>query len=359
MSPPRPRIALLAVHPARSAATRLRALQYQPAAAAAGLDVRFWSFLTDADLDDWYGPSQMRRALVALRALLRLPELRVVVQGADVIVVQREALPFGPPLLELLLSRRRRLVWDIDDALWVPYVSPTAGRIPRWLRATGSKFTRICRRADEVWAGSELLAAWCRQHNDAVHVVPTVVDVPRELPPPATERTVAWIGSHSTGGFLERVLPAVGTVDPPPRVLIVGARPSVPADIDSELRPWSTDVETQTLAETRVGLYPIDVDHPLADGKCGFKAILYMAHGVPTVVTPTAANAAIVRDGVDGLHASDDASWRSAVQRLLDDTALWTACRRAAHERARQHYSLERWAPWVTGRLEQLAREGR
>jgi glycosyltransferase involved in cell wall biosynthesis len=350
-----PRIAILAVHPARSAATRLRALQYGPAAAAAGLDVRFWSFLDDADLDAWYGPSHAGRARVALLALLRLPRIRRVIRGAAVVVVQREALPFGPPLIELAVSRRRRLVWDVDDALWEPYVSPTAGRVPRWLRATGGKFTRLCRAADEVWAGSEVLASWCRRHNDRVHVLPTVVDVPHELPAAAAGRTAAWIGSHSTGEFLEHVLPAVAAVTPPVRVLVVGARPSLPSGLAAGVRDWSVEVETQTLAEARIGLYPIDIGHPLANGKCGFKAVLYMAHGVPPIVTPTAANAAIVRDSLEGLHATSDDEWREAVQRLLDDPELWERCRLASHERARRDYSLERWAPWVVGRLSTLA----
>ena len=349
-------VAVLAVHPERSAATRLRATQYGPAAAAQGIDVRLWSFFDDADLDAWYGASHRARVAVVLGALLRLHRLRTVLRGAGIVLVQREALPFGPPVLEWLAARRgRRLVWDVDDSLWQPYVSPTAGRVPRWLRATGDKYARICRRADEVWAGSEVLAAWCRRHSSNVHVVPTVVDVPCDLPPAAGRETVCWIGSHSTGEFVEAVLPALSNVDPAPRVVLVGANPSVPHGVAAEIVPWSPEAEEGTLREARIGLYPVDRAHPLSEGKCGLKAILYMAHGIPVVATPTSTNAAVVRDGVDGLYAEDLDSWTSAVQRLLDDEQLWESCRRSAHERALEEYSLARWAPWVIGRLRTIA----
>lgn len=346
---------MLAVHPPRVAATRLRVEQHRPGIEAAGLPTRSWSFFADADLADWYGPSQRRRALVALRALARVGRVVGVVRGSAVVIVQREALPFGPPLVELLAGWGRRLVWDVDDAIWEPFESPTAGRVPRWLRATGGKYERLCRRADEVWAGSELLASWCRRHSRRVTVIPTVVDVPDERPEPTECRTVGWIGSHSTGAFVEAVLPALVAIDPPVVGVVVGASPAVPPGLEVDVCPWTLDEEKRALARTRVGLYPIDRSHPLADGKCGLKAILFMAHGVPPVVTPTPTNAAVVRDGVDGLHADSADEWAAAVERLLDDHDLWERCSRSAYERARSEYSLAVWGPRVAARLVALA----
>lgn len=350
-APDRPVVLVLAVHPPRVAATRLRAVQYAPAFGEAGLDVRLWSFLAERDLAHWFGTSHRRRALVLLRALARLPRLLRIVRGVSVVLVQREALPLGPPLVELLVARRRLLVWDVDDAIWEEFTSPTAGRVPQWVRGTGGKYRRLCRRADEVWAGSEVLARWCRQHSPRVVVVPTVVPVPEQRPARSTLRSVGWVGSHSTGPFLEKVLPAVAAVRPPPELLVVGATPSVPPEVPSRVLPWSADVEDEVLSSTRVGLYPIDREHALAEGKCGFKAILYMAHGIPSVVTRTSTNAAIVREGVEGLFAETPEDWTGAMQRLLDDEELWESMSRAAHLRARSDYSLETWGPRLGRRL--------
>ena len=133
----------------------------------------------------------------------------------------------------------------------------------------------------------------------------------------------------------------------------VGNR-ALPVGLAAEVTPWSPATEVDVLARTRVGLYPVDRGHPLAEGKCGLKAILFMAYGVPPVVTPTTTNAKIVRDGVDGLHAEDGESWTAAVARLLDDAALWERCSAAAFERARE-YSLQRWAPVLVERVLTLA----
>jgi len=347
-------VAVLAVHPVELAATRLRAMQYAPGLAGEGIDVELWTFLRASDLAAWYGDSHRRRVAVILRALTRLPSMWPVLRRASVVIVQREVLPVGPPIVEWLVSRRRPLVWDVDDALWETFVSPTAGRVPRWLRATGDKYRRVCTWADEVWAGSGVLAEWCRQHSGSVHVVPTVVEVPEQLPLGTSERSVGWIGSHSTGAFLERVLPAVAAVTPSPPVYAVGATVEGPGALALELRTWSPEAERATLGQTRVGLYPVDPAHPLAEGKCGLKAILYMSRGIPCVVTPTTTNAAVVRDGVDGLHASTPGEWTTGIQRLLDDGDLWERCHRAGHRRALEEYSLAHWGPWVAGRLQLL-----
>jgi glycosyltransferase involved in cell wall biosynthesis len=247
------------------------------------------------------------------------------------------------------------MIWDVDDAIWVSFVSPTAGRVPRWLRAPGGKYRRICARAAAVWAGSAVLAEWCSQHNADTTVVPTVVDVPAERPRHPPGRVVTWIGSHSTGPFLDDVLPAVADVSPSPLVTVLGATPHPPAGLAVDVRPWSLDAERSALAEARVGLYPIDTRHPLAHGKCGLKAVLYMSQGVPPVVTPTASNADIVRDGVEGLFAETPQEWTAAVAQLLDDAELWERLSEAAHRRALESYSMARWAPWVAAELRRVA----
>lgn len=341
---------MLAVHPESVAATRLRAMQYEPALRARGFEVALWSLFSERDLPRWYGQSQVTRAFVLLASLRRLWGAVRAIRAADIVLVQREALPLGPPLLELYAGRRGPLVWDVDDAVWAEYVSPTAGKVPRWLRASGNKFERVCAAATEVWAGSEVLAKWCRRHNEAVQVVPTVVEVPPE-PLGSAARTVAWIGSHSTGPFLESVLSALRDVAPPPEVVVVGARPrEIPEGLIVHVLPWSPAAEREALARARVGLYPIDRSHPLAEGKCGLKAILYMAHGVPPVVTPTTTNGRVVREGREGLHADSPAEWTAAVQGLLDDDDLWARLREAGRERALADFSLQAWAPRVAER---------
>src|SRR4051812_47546575 len=103
----------LAVHPSSVAATRLRAAQYSAPLADSGISFRLWSFLREEDLGAWFGPSQWGRAWVLVKALLRVPIVLSVLRGADVVMVQREALPLGPPIVERWAARGRALVWDV------------------------------------------------------------------------------------------------------------------------------------------------------------------------------------------------------------------------------------------------------
>lgn len=351
----RPRLLVLTVHPPTVAATRLRVLQYVPSLNKADFDVQLWTLFSDVDLRRWYGPSQVQRAMVLLWALRRLPRALAEIRRADLVLVHREALPFGPPILELIAARAAPMIWDVDDAIWVDFASPTAGRVPRWVRGTFGKYERICRHAAEVWAGSEVLAEWARPRNASVTVVPTVIDVP-PLRPARPGPVMAWIGTHSTGGFLDQILPALAeSFGDQAQLLVVGASPRSGGSLDVREHQWSEATEQAVLACARVGLYPVDTTHPLAEGKCGLKAILYMAHGVPPVLTPTRPNRAIVDDGVEGLYATHPAEFAEAVATLFDDDDLWGRLRAAGHARVLRDFSLQVWAPRIVGRLRQLA----
>jgi hypothetical protein len=349
VSDDQPTVLAVAVHAPRTASTRLRLAQYAPGLERAGVHLQLWTLLTDDDDRRWFRLSALRRLALSLwRLATRLRALVVAVRQASVVVIHREVLPFGPPIIEGLIARRRHVIWDVDDAVWEHHTS--IPWLPRSLRATGDKYARTAVMADEVWAGSDVLAEWCRTRGAKVAVIPTVVDAPTTLPAEGRSRTVTWIGSPTTGPFLERIVPSLSRIDPPIDLQIIGAS-ATPGLPGATVRDWSASSEEAALHAARVGLYQIDREHPLADGKCGLKAILYMAHGVPPVVTPTPTNAHIVRHGVEGLHAETPEEWASAVRLLLDDRELWARLRQAGHRRAVEDYSLDVWVPRVAERL--------
>lgn len=316
---------------------------------------RFWSFLSLEDSRRWFGGAgPVVRAAVLLRSLLRLLRLPRALRRADAVLVLREALPIASAVVERAAARRGPVVWDVDDAVWSEYPRLFLRWVPQRLRMSSEKYAEIARLSTEVWAGSEVLAQWCRQHSSTVHVVPTVLDVSAAPITTGEAGTLAWVGSASTAQFLESVLPALAAEDPPVVVDVVGARVVHADGVEVRARPWSADAETDALRRARVGLYPIDQSHPLGPGKAGLKAVLYMAHGVPCVLTPTQTLAALVEDEVQGLHASTPEEWRLAVRRLREDDELWARLSSAARQRALEEFSLQTWGPWVGDRVQVL-----
>lgn len=154
---------------------------------------------------------------------------------------------------------------------------------------------------------------------------------------------------------MARILPEINDVSPAVKVIVVGAEVPRPSGLDLESLAWSEQAEAEALRRMRIGLYPVDRKNPLAEGKCGYKAVLYMAHGIPPIVTPTTPNASIVREGVDGLYADAPGEWKAAVERLLNDGELWDRMSRSSYERARAEYSVARWGPVVARRLTALS----
>jgi len=260
-------------------------------------------------------------------------------EQADVVWLQRDLTTMRSARLEQLLRLMcRRLVFDFDDALYLN-------------RGRKRKIGRICQFADTVLAGNATLAAFATKHNSATHVLPTVVDTAVYQPAPPTENArpvVGWIGLASNLPYLEPI--ARSLIDSGIELRIMTDDPGR-LTFEAEVVPWSREAELDEVQRWDIGLMPLP-DEPFARGKCGLKALLALACGKPVVLSPVGVNAEIVRDGVEGLHATTPDEWASALRSLTGDEALRARMGAAARERVVAHYSVEAWAP----RLDRLLR---
>jgi glycosyltransferase involved in cell wall biosynthesis len=263
---------------------------------------------------------------------------------ADAVLVHREAALIGPPVFEWLMSdvAGRPLLFDFDDAVWVPYDSPTYGALLSRLLKMPSKTDYILRRAARVMAGNEYLADYARQLGCRVDVVPTVVDT--EVFRPRRDRhsdtpVLGWIGTHSSARYLRGIVPALQRLARRRRfiVRVVGAAVDAPG-VPIECAPWSLDEEIAEIQRFDVGLYPI-VEDAWSRGKSGFKAVEYMACGVPVVASPVGVTVTMIDHGKNGFLARSTEEWIHHLEAVLDDLTL----RRALGGRGRQD-AVERWS---------------
>src|SRR5262249_19724788 len=95
--------------------------------------------------------------------------------AADVVVIQPDCFPFGPPVLEgILLRRNPNLVYDTADA---PSLRPSfTPNTPFQRLRRFDKVAEVVRRAHWVSVAPDPIAAWARQYNQCVSVLPMAID---------------------------------------------------------------------------------------------------------------------------------------------------------------------------------------
>ena len=110
--------------------------------------------------------------------------------------------------------------------------------------------------------------------------------------------------------------------------------------------PWRAETEPDDLRPLDVGLMPLP-DDAWSRGKCGMKALQYMALEIPPVVSPVGVNATIVRDGVNGFYARTEEEWIDRIGLLLEDESLRRSLGQEGRRAVEESYSARAHAPRV------------
>jgi glycosyltransferase involved in cell wall biosynthesis len=343
------RVLALASYPVQAASSRYRIVQFIEPLARRGIDVTFAPFLDASLFAALYTPGKLLQSLPRLffRTLARAGALARAAR-ADVVFVQREAMLFGPPVIEWLVSRwfRRPMLLDLDDATWIPYASPVYGRMATLLKWP-SKTDRLIDWARMVTCGSPNIGAYVRARGAEAAIVPTVVDMNRFRPGDAHHHdipAIGWIGTHGTFPFLERLFPIFERLarERPFRLTIVGSGRDdirIPGVVIDN-RPWQLEREIDDFQSLDAGVYPI-ADDAWSAGKAGLKAVQYMAAGVPFVMSPVGICATMGIAGRTHFAAVTDDDWLDALRRLVTDADLRNRMSAAGRSFAVENYSLE------------------
>jgi glycosyltransferase involved in cell wall biosynthesis len=356
------KVLALASYPIEAAATRYRLAQFVSPLAERGITLEVHPFIGSQLFASLY-----RREALAYTALnlvgatgKRFGDVWRA-RDFDLLFIQREAMLFGPPLIEWLAMRLGDcpMVLDLDDATYLPYVSPVYGRLASALKWF-SKTDDLIRWARVVTCGNRTIADYVESKGVPTALIPTVVDTELFRPrSPRQERDVpviGWIGTHSTYPYLETIFPVLQELARTHsfRLKVVGAgrdEVSLPG-VEVENLRWSLEREVEDFQSFDIGLYPV-VPSQWAAGKSGFKAIQYMAIGIPYVVTPVGSCAEIGQANVTHLCATTQAEWRTALERLLGDADLRRRMGEAGRLHALQHYTV----PIQSDKLARVLRE--
>ena len=238
---------------------------------------------------------------------------------SDFVFIHRELAPLGPPFFEWVIAKvlRKKIIYDFDDAIWLTDEKARFSNVVRcfW------KVKYICKWSYKVSCGNEYLAVYARQWNKNVVINPTTIDMNYHRPEDdskavSKELVLGWTGSHSTLKYLSKVFTVLKELEDKIRLVVI-CNMDPEYDLKNyEFIPWSKGTEVTSLNQIDVGIMPLP-DDEWAKGKCGFKALQYMAMKKPVIASPVGVNTVIIKDKETGYLASSLEEWKRAIEEII------------------------------------------
>jgi glycosyltransferase involved in cell wall biosynthesis len=253
------------------------------------------------------------------------------INSADVVIVQRELIS---TLYTVETCINKPIILDVDDAIF--------------LYRNGHAAKSLALQACHVVCGNQFLANYFRQYNKNVSVIPTPVDTNRFVPrheEPESFR-IGWSGSSSGFDYLyaiETELKKALEMRPGWKLFIVSDKKPNFKVLNPEqwvFTQWTVDNEVSTIQDMSIGIMPL-ADNQWTKGKCSYKMLLYMACGVPVVVSDVGMNSEILSISKVGLGINGCSSWSDVLCNMMDDKTMRIECGKNGRQLAEKEYSLE------------------
>lgn len=208
------------------------------------------------------------------------------------------------------------------------------------------------RRVDLVLSYTDVEKAVIQSHNLAdtkVARCPWVVDIPDNGPGWEERTDIAFLGGFAhwpnvqgVDWFVREVMPLLREAIPGVGFRVYGSK--MPAEFRARLEGeadvfaegWVPEVRT-VYESCRVFVAPL-----LSGAGIKGKVIGALAHGVPTVMSPTAAEGIPVTDGLSAHIADEPIGWVEAIRRLYEEKRHWESVAAAARGVAERNYGFSR-----------------
>jgi glycosyltransferase involved in cell wall biosynthesis len=329
-----------------AASQRYRVEQWLPVLERENINYKVASFWDVATWDILYKQGYtLQKVVGTIKGFAKRVALLSQLANYSFIFIHREATPVGWPWFEWAATKvfRKKLIFDFDDAIWLENTS-LENKIAANYKNVG-KVADICRWSYKIAAGNSYLQNYALNYNKETFLLPTIVNTTchyNQLKNQQTNKvTIGWIGSHSTTPYLKLIEPVLQQLEQNYSfrfIVIADRKPEI--DLKSlEFIPWEKGTEVENLLQMNIGIMPLP-NTEWAKGKCAFKALQYMALGIPAVVTGVGANRVIVRDGIVGYTCTSQQQWYERLELLLQNAELRSYMGKAAREYVKENYSV-------------------
>jgi glycosyltransferase involved in cell wall biosynthesis len=250
-------------------------------------------------------------------------------------------------LLRLVKLFNQNLFYDYDDAI---YTSITPEKRSRGREKRKElRVTKILSLARCVLAGNDHLAHYARKRNKNVTTMRTLIDV-ESIPIKNTFSNknpflIGWMGNTDNFRYLIPLQEIFrDTCDMFPQVVfkvVTGSLVTFKSKVRFCYQKWDLEKEYDELMSFDIGIAPL-ADDEWTRGKQNFKAIQYMAAGIPTVASRVGMDTKLFKDGEDILFADSDTEWREKITRLVESEDLRKQLGRNGRNKVAGHYSIRK-----------------
>ena len=249
--------------------------------------------------------------------------INVIFQKKNVVVIQHELLPYLPSFLESYLYYRNiPFIIDIDDAVFHQYDTSKNLIVNFFLK---KKFINIFKKSSSVFAGNlYLLKHAKKQGAKKSFIFPTVVNIQSKNFIKKKQFTVVWIGSPSTTKYINdlKIIIKKLSTNHDVNFRIIGSKNClIYPNKKINFFEWNLKNENRLIAECHLGIMPLK-NSLWENGKCGYKLLQYMKHGLPILASPVGVNKQILEHGKNGYFAKNNSEWVKYILKLKKNYKL-------------------------------------
>jgi len=253
----------------------------------------------------------------------------------DIVFLQRVTFPFK--LEKLLRVANKNIIFDIDDAIYLPDKEGRGAvtRLKKFIKQ--SEVVSILKISRTVIVENDYIKNFVTRYCRNVHKIPGPIDTERfsvRTKAPENNVVIGWIGSPATTSYLhmlDRVFENIKKKYDGVKFVFIGLGKYENPGIDFERKNWSYETEVGDLQAVDIGVMPM-LDNEWTRGKLGCKMLQYMAVGVPAVLSYTPTNAELIQNRTNGFFATGDEEWTKVLSELIEDGSL----RREVGKRGRE-----------------------
>lgn len=237
------------------------------------------------------------------------------------------------PALALLKIMNRRVIFDLDDAV---YLYKDISYIFKWV--------------ESVIVSNDKLKKAALKYNDKVSILISPVHVLKDIPLHDNKDKVimGWLGSPETSRYLIALLPVFRSLLERFKnleIILMGAREDTRLNsLGITMPSWSVEGEKELLAKMDMGIMPLERDE-YSSAKGGYKLLMYMSYALPSIASPVGVNKDILVEGVTGFFADSKEEWLEKASALIKDKDLRSRMGASGWMRARSYYSYEAMLP--------------